>query len=146
MMSSLTLSVYRNATEGASFNPIDMYKGSTQAGSDALDFYAQRWVETGNPVYLAGGTMAAWWTPETAPITATTLSIGWSVAGWAARTGGAAAVPQLEFAKQGNNYFKVIDKANKLGFRVDKAHTGHAAKGLWNAFKRNFAHPEFWSW
>jgi RHS repeat-associated protein len=123
----------------------------TGYGEDATQYYADKynnadtWYEkTG---WGVAGCFAALWTPDTYLKTAGTLAAGYSVAGWAARTGGPAAIPNLSFGSQGNNYFRVMDTANRLGFRIDKAHVGHAAKNIINKFiQSKFPHPHFWSW
>ncbi|MBW2738080.1 MAG: RHS repeat-associated core domain-containing protein, partial [Deltaproteobacteria bacterium] len=41
------------------------YYFGTGYGQEALDWWATKWVETGNPFYAVGGGFAALWTPET---------------------------------------------------------------------------------
>jgi hypothetical protein len=43
----------------------------------------------------------------------------------------------LSFARQGNNYVRVLDKTGRWGFRVDKPHVGHGGQGI---------HWHFWRW
>ena len=59
----------------------------TSMGEESAEWYADRYIETNNPAYIAGGLGASLWTPGTAIQTAATLATGWAVAGWAARTG-----------------------------------------------------------
>jgi hypothetical protein len=118
----------------------------TGYGASSAQWYADRYNETGSPIYAVGGLLSSLWTPDTYLKTASALTIGYSISSWAASTGGPAAIPELNFGTQGNNYFRVIDKANQLGFRVDKPHLGHAADGFTNYIKSNYPHPHFWSW
>jgi len=46
---------------------------STEFGAEATQWYADGYVETGNPLYLLGGLFSALWTPETALSTFLTL-------------------------------------------------------------------------
>ncbi|MCK4428370.1 MAG: RHS repeat-associated core domain-containing protein, partial [candidate division Zixibacteria bacterium] len=55
------------------------YYYGTGYGQTALEWYAQRYSETGNPFYAAGGGIAALWTPETYQQTGWTLVGGYSV-------------------------------------------------------------------
>ncbi|ACL04570.1 hypothetical protein Dalk_2880 [Desulfatibacillum aliphaticivorans] len=59
---------------------------------------------------------------------------------------GAIATPALSFSRNGNNVFRIIDRANKWGFRIDRPHGGHMAKGTLNYIKRNWKHPHLWKW
>lgn len=49
------------------------YYYGTGFGEEALALYAQRWSETGNPLWGVPGTFAALWTPETYQRTGWTL-------------------------------------------------------------------------
>jgi len=49
------------------------YLPGTQAGENAAQYWADRHVQTGNPLYAVPGVLAALWTPDTAVSTAVTL-------------------------------------------------------------------------
>ncbi len=63
------------------------YYYGTGFGQEALEWYVQRWVETGNPLWAVPAAIAALWTPETYQRTAWALLTAHSLSGWAARTG-----------------------------------------------------------
>jgi hypothetical protein len=70
---------WKNFIEGRYFG--------TEYGERAVEWYAQRYVETGKWYYFVGGCFAALWTPDTWYWTAGTLGGAYFIAGWAARTG-----------------------------------------------------------
>jgi RHS repeat-associated protein len=81
--------------------------------------------------------------PEATPYIATSLGISSA----AALTAGALGIGELtgviDTAPQGNNVIRVISKPLKVGFRIDKAHKGHAGSS-W--IQRNLFHPHIWKW
>ncbi|WP_028315502.1 RHS repeat domain-containing protein [Desulfatibacillum aliphaticivorans] len=69
------------------------FVGASQ-GEAATQWYAEKYNETGNPIYLVGGTVAALWTPETYADTAMTLfggAVGGKVLGALGKMGSKAA-------------------------------------------------------
>jgi hypothetical protein len=63
------------------------YYFGTGYGQEALDWWATKWVETGNPLYAVGGGFAALWTPEAWWKTAAVLGGAYAISGWASQTG-----------------------------------------------------------
>jgi hypothetical protein len=63
-----------SATQAGFSNLKDMYLAATTPGQEALDWYASKYVETGEFKYKLGVWTAALWTPETA--WKTTLILG----------------------------------------------------------------------
>ena len=56
-------------------------------GEAATQFWADKYIQTGNFTYAVMGSLSALWTPETSDITASVLTVGYGLAGWAAKTG-----------------------------------------------------------
>ncbi len=67
-------------------SPIDLdklkdgYYLGTEFGEDAVDFYAEKYLETDNPLWIIPGAAAAAWTPETYLDTAWALASGYGIA------------------------------------------------------------------
>ena len=69
----LAVENYIYISQNAGLNLDDIYKSTTQAGEDAAEWYAEKYIKTGNPFYALGGILASLWTTETAPKTSIIL-------------------------------------------------------------------------
>jgi len=91
-------------------------------GETALQHWADRYVETGNPGYLVPGAFAALWTRDTSTQTALTLGSAYALAGWAARTGPWAGKVAYHAAhRAGPHQFPHIQFIIRTGRSVSKA-------------------------
>lgn len=63
------------------------YYFGTAAGEDSAQWYADRYVATGNPAWYAGGLAASLWTSDTYLQTASTLAIAQAVGSYLGRVG-----------------------------------------------------------
>ena len=63
------------------------YYYGTGFGEEALEYYVQRWLETGNWLWAIPAGISALWTPKTYQNTASLLITAASLSGWAAQTG-----------------------------------------------------------
>jgi len=108
------------------------YYFGTGYGEDALGFYTRKWSETGNWWWGFPGGVAALWTPENYWKTAGVLASGWSVAGWAAKTGPWIGTVQIHPAHHSfpfigqqphiqiivRNFFRVLIKTKNFNVRI----------------------------
>jgi hypothetical protein len=62
-----------------------VYEATTTLGATAAGAYAERQEETGNPLYAIPGSLAALWTPETAPETLLVLGSASGLGRWSGR-------------------------------------------------------------
>lgn len=91
----------------------------TGSGESSAQWYANKYNETGNPLYYVGGFLSSLWTPETYQYTATTLLMGVSAAGWAAKTGPGLIVEGVK----GTRLFQIRDYGSgRPIFRLDKGY------------------------
>lgn len=74
------------AANFASISLLDsVLETTTGLGEEAAEFYADKQVETGNPLYSVPGTLASLWTPDTAPETIVVLGAAGGLGRWSAR-------------------------------------------------------------
>ena len=86
-------------------------------GASSAQWYAGRYNETGSPIYAVGGLLSSLWSPETYLQTTSALSVGYSLSGWAARTGPGLI---LEGGK-GTRLFQIRSfESGRPIFRIDK--------------------------
>ena len=78
-------------------NTLGHYLG-TGYGAEATIWYAERFNDTGNPIYFVGGVFAALWTPETYIQTALTLAAAPYVAAEIAAAGAQSAIAAARVA------------------------------------------------
>jgi len=97
----------------------------TGYGASSAQWYANKYNETGAWYYGAGGLMASLWTPETYIDTATTLSVGYSVAGWASRIGAQYEIAFWRYPNAGGAGLNVLKDSERLiGFDWHKFKLG----------------------
>ena len=113
----------------------DGYYFGTGFGEKALEWYAQKWAETGNPIWAVPGSFAALWTPETYQATAGTLM----------GTHGIRNAGRVWHLRDGSPARTLIDFGNII--RVEKHYIGkgaaHALKWHIDAFGKLIKH---WPW
>ena len=124
------------------------YYYGTGFGEEALEYYVQRWLETGNPLWAIPAGISALWTPKTYQNTASLLITAASLSGWAARTGAQYTIKAYRYSRSGGGGISLYREGRRI-FGIDWHQWGKTPKNLITKFHiyiRKIGQHLPWKW